>query len=93
MPYLPAAASLSAAHKGRIKNIRAATLRESKNERTPGVVILTFEEESLKYDKQNEDRLGHTGIYTCHTSHVYNTCHTSHVYNKKIQITWRNMPN
>lgn len=61
MPYLPAAASLAAAHKGRIKNIRAATLQDTKEERNPGVVILTFEEESLKYDKQNEDHLGHLG--------------------------------
>ena len=76
MPYLPAAACLSAAHKGRIKNIRAATLRESKNERTPGVVILTFEEESLKYDKQNEDRLGPTGI---HVTQVMFTIHVTQV--------------
>lgn len=57
MPYLPAAA-----HKGRIKNIRVATLRDTKEERNPGIVILKFEEESLTYDRQNEDHLGHTGV-------------------------------
>lgn len=61
---MPAAASLAAAHKGRIKNIRTTTLRDTKDERNPGVVILTFEDECLKYDKQNESQLGHTGIYT-----------------------------
>lgn len=61
IPYLPAAASLAAAHKGRIKNIRAATLRETKEERNPGVVILTFEEEAVKYDRQHRDQLGYTG--------------------------------
>ena len=60
MQYMPAAASLAAAHKGRIKNIRASTLREIEQERNPGVVILTFEEETLKYDRQNKENLGST---------------------------------
>ena len=68
MPYLPAAASLAAAHKGRIKNIRAATLHETNEERNPGVVILMFEEETVKYDKQHRDQLGYTG--TCHTKYA-----------------------
>lgn len=60
MQYMPAAASLAAAHKGRIKNIRASTLRETEEERKPGVVILTFEEETLKHDRHNKENLGST---------------------------------
>ena len=62
MPYLPAAASLAAAHKGKLKNIRASTLHETKESRNPGVVILTFEEETLKYDKQQSEQLGYPGM-------------------------------
>lgn len=61
MPYLPAAASLAAAHKGKVKNIRASTLRETSELRNPGVVVLTFEDETLKYDKQQSEQLGHPG--------------------------------
>ena len=57
MPYLPAAASLAAAHKGKVKNIRASTLRETRELRNPGVVILTFEEETLQYDKQQSEQV------------------------------------
>lgn len=61
MPYLPAAASLAAAHKGKVKNIRASTLRETKESRNPDIVILTFEEEILQYDKQQIEELGQPG--------------------------------
>lgn len=61
MPYLPAAASLAAAHKGKVKNIRASTLRETRELRNPGVVILTFEEETLQYDKQQSEQVGPQG--------------------------------
>ena len=59
---MPAAASFSAAHKGRIQNIRAATLRETKEERKPGVVILNFEDESFRYDKSQKEHLGYSGM-------------------------------
>lgn len=45
MPYIPATATLAAAHKGRIGSIRAASLRESKDDKIPEVVIVTFETE------------------------------------------------
>lgn len=61
MPYLPAAASLAAAHKGKVKNIRASTLRETRELRNPGVVIPTFEEETLQYDKQQSEQVGPQG--------------------------------
>lgn len=61
MSYLPAAASLAATHKGRIKNIRSAALRETKEERNPGFVILTFEDDAISYDKSNLQQLGYSG--------------------------------
>lgn len=61
MPYLPAAASLAAAHKGKIKNIRASSLRETKEERNPGVVILSFEEATLKEDEHHTQQFGCQG--------------------------------
>lgn len=67
MSYLPAAASLAATHKGRIKNIRSAALRESKEERNPGFVILTFEEECLSLDRSLLAELGypeHMNVYS-----------------------------
>ena len=45
--YLPAAASHAAVHKGKLKNIREAILREIKEERNPGVVVLQVENETL----------------------------------------------
>lgn len=61
MPYLPVAASLAAVHKGKIKNIRSAALRETKEERNPGFVILTFEGEAQNYDKSHQQQLGYLG--------------------------------
>ena len=48
MPYIPGAASLAATHKGKVQNIRASALRQTKDGRMPEMVILTFEEETLK---------------------------------------------
>lgn len=73
MPYLPAAASLAAAHKGRIKNVRAATLRDTREDRNPGVIILTFEEESLKYDKKMKIILATQVQVTWHYMHLDHT--------------------
>ena len=67
---MPAAASLSASHKGRIQNIRAATLRETKEERNPGVVILTFEDESVHHDKSQREHLGYSGIMITDNTHM-----------------------
>ncbi len=63
MPYMPAAASLAAAHKGKVKNIRSAVLRETKEDRNPGVVIINFESETLAYDKKQVMKTGAAGIY------------------------------
>ena len=55
---MPAAASLSAAHKGRIQNIRAATLRETKEERKPGVVKMKV----FATIKARKEHLGYSGM-------------------------------
>ena len=59
MPYLPASASLAAAHKGRVKNIRASALHDTKDSR---VVILTFEDEAFAYCKRQAEELGNPGM-------------------------------
>ena len=63
VPYIQGVASLAATHKGKVANIRAATLRQTKDERIPEVVILTFEEETLKYDEKNKECTGYLGKY------------------------------
>ena len=60
MPYIPSAASLAAAHKGKIKNIRSTVLRDMKEEKNPGIVILKFESEALTYDDEQK-KIGSTG--------------------------------
>lgn len=60
MPYMPSAGSLAAAHKGKIKNIRSAVLRDMKEENS-GIVILKFESETLAYDDEQKKRFGLTG--------------------------------
>ena len=59
MPYMPSAASLAAAHKGKIKNIWSAALKDLEN--CPGVVILEFESEAKAYDMEQTRKVGQTG--------------------------------
>ena len=61
MPYMPSAASLAAAHKGKIKNIRSTALKDLKEENCPGVVILKFESEAKAYDMEQTRKVGQTG--------------------------------
>lgn len=61
MPYMPSAASLAAAHKGKIKNIHSAVLRDMKEEKNSGIVILKFESETLAYDDEQKKKFGLTG--------------------------------
>ena len=65
MAYMPAVASLAAANKDKIKNIRTTILCDTKEEKKLGVVIMNFESETLNYDKKQIDRSGATGTYTC----------------------------
>ena len=56
MDYMPGAASLAASHKGRIKNLRLNTLRDTQQTTDYRSCILDFEREILQYDqtmKQN----------------------------------------
>lgn len=64
MPYLPATALLAATHKGKISNIRAAALRQGKEDTIVEAVITTFEDETLKYDRSQKDCHGTLGKKT-----------------------------
>ena len=55
--------SLAAAHKGKIKNIRSTTLRETKEQHNPQVVIINFEKEAMAYDRQQVLKTGSAGVY------------------------------
>ena len=57
MEYMPAAASLAAAHKGRIKNIRLSTLRDSQQTSDFRSCILNFEREACQYDNSMKRKL------------------------------------
>ena len=50
MNYVPGAASLAAAHKGRIKNIRLNTLRDTQQNVDYRSCILDLERETLQHD-------------------------------------------
>ncbi len=50
MAYMPAASFLGASHRGKLKNLRLAALRESDNSKDPRACILEFEKEALLYD-------------------------------------------
>ena len=66
MSYMPAVASLAATNKDKIKNIRATILRDTKDEKKPGVVIMNFESETTSYDKKQLETSGGGGtVYVC----------------------------
>ena len=56
------AASLAATHKGKVKNIQAAVLSETKEVRNPGVVIHYFENKTTEYDKQSKEQMDGPGM-------------------------------
>ena len=84
MPYMPAAASLAAAHKGKIKNICRTTLRETKDEHNPWVVIISFEKEAMAYDRQQVLKTGAVGMYNISSSLKP---HSTHFFNLAILST------
>lgn len=57
MEYMPAAASHAAAHKGRIKNIRLNTLRDSQQTSDYRSCILSFEKEACQHDNSMKKKL------------------------------------
>ena len=50
MSYMPGASSLAATHRGKVKNIRLSTLRDTQMISDPRSSILQFEKESIAYD-------------------------------------------
>ena len=81
MPYMPAAASLAAAHKGKIKNIRSTTLQETKEEHNPRVVIINFEKEAMEYDRHQVVKTGAAGMYNISNSLKH---YSTHFFNLAI---------
>ena len=67
MDYMPAASALAAAHRGKLKNIRKATLRDNELMHDPRAYILQFEKEALAHDaamaKETQGKLTHGGIH------------------------------
>ena len=51
MNYMPGAASSAANHRGRIKNLRLSTLRDSQQTCDARSYILQFEKDTLAFDK------------------------------------------
>ena len=50
MQYLPAASSLAATYRGKLKNIRLSTMRDTKMTSDPRSSVLQFEKECVSYD-------------------------------------------
>ena len=61
MEYMPSAASLAAAHKGKFKNLRLLTLRD--NHVDPRSCMLRLEKDALEYDKSNKENIGIQGVF------------------------------
>lgn len=63
MPYLPGAASLAATHKAKVKKPQSNYTTRDKRREKLWSCDLTFEEETLKYDRQHRETLGNLGKY------------------------------
>ena len=57
MSYIPGAASLAATHTGRIKNICLSTLRDSEQTSDPQSCILSFEKDTVSFDKSMKEQV------------------------------------
>ena len=80
MPYMP---SLAAAHKGKIKNIRSTTLRETKEEHNPQVVIINFEKEAKAYDRQQVLKTGSAGMYNITENSQYTPLERGYIIHRR----------
>ena len=58
MEYMPGAASLTATHKGKVKNLRLAALRETSQSLPPQVSILNLEKATKQFDHDQEKASG-----------------------------------
>lgn len=59
MEYMPSAASLTAVHKRKLKNLRLSTLRD--NRMDPRSCILKLKKDALKYDNSTKENIGIQG--------------------------------
>ena len=60
MEYMPGAASLAAANRSKIKNIRLHTLRDTRCNVDPRSAILNFEEEAKKHNQSMSTKIEST---------------------------------
>ena len=68
MKYIPGAMSLAATHRGKVKNIRLSTLRDSGM--TSDACILNFEKESLRHNSATKQETKGTYIHVHVTTSV-----------------------
>ena len=59
MDYMPSAASLAAAHKGKMKNLRLKTLHNQCSD--PRSCILNFEKQAKDHDNSMKETIGVEG--------------------------------
>ena len=83
MPYMPAAASLATARKGKIKNICSTTLRETKEEHNPQVVIINFEKEAMAYDRQQVLKTGSAGMFNITENSQYTPLERGYIIHRR----------
>ena len=88
MKYIPGAMSLAATHRGKVKNIRLSTLRDSGMTSDARTCILNFEKESLRHDSATKQET--KGTYT----HVHVTrsvilkkLFLNHLYSMAYNVT------
>lgn len=89
MPYLPGASALAATHRGKLKNIRLSTLRDTQITSDPRSSILQFEKESVGYDKIQKKET--QGIYTA-KQNVYSGILIFYYVHVRLRTTNTNPP-
>ena len=73
MKYIPGAMYLAATHRGKVKNIRLSTLRDSGMTSGAKTCILNFEKESLQHDSATKQETKHT--WYCKVSVILQVVH------------------
>lgn len=69
--YMPGASSLSATHRGKVKNIRMAALKENQVNADSRTSIFRLEKETLNYDSEQKKQSSSKFIHTHNTYALY----------------------